>query len=74
MVLRGVSATVSVCDDSSREIAEYPGAVRLNCIDISGREEKFTDGITGRVVVEEREEGPVNQPCSVLELCKRIVE
>jgi len=74
MVLRGVSATVPVCYDSGGEIAEYPRAVRLDRVDISGREEKFTDGIASRVIIEEREESPVNQPCSVLKLCKRVVE
>ena len=74
MVLRGVSATVSVCDDGGGEIAEDPGAVRLNCIDICRGEEKLANGIAGGVIVKEREEGPVDQPCSVLELRERVVE
>jgi hypothetical protein len=74
VVLRGVSATVSVRDDGSGEIPEDPGTVCLNCVDICGREEELADGVTGRIIVEEREEGPVDQPCSMLELRKRIIE
>jgi len=43
-------------------------------IDIGWGEEELAEGITGGLMVEEREETPVNQPGSVLELAKRVVE
>ena len=66
LVLIRVSATVAASDDSGGEIAKDPWAVGLDGVDVCGREEHVSKGFARRLVVEQREERPVNQPGTVL--------
>lgn len=46
----------------------------MNGVDVGGAEEEVEEGVAGGVAVEEREEGPVDEPCAVLQLRKWVVE
>ena len=69
----GVLRPAAVGDDGNGEVAEDPGGVGLDGVDEAGVEEEVEEGLTGLVVVEEREEGPVDELGAVLELGKRVV-
>jgi hypothetical protein len=73
LVLTRIALAASVGDDGCCEVAEDPWAGSLNGIDECGGEGEFDEGVAGGVVVEEGEERPVDQPCSVLELGERVV-
>lgn len=66
--------TVAVGDDGGGEVAQDPGAAGLDGVDVGGGEEKVGQDIASRVVVEEGEQRPVDQPGAVLELTQRVVE
>ena len=66
LVLVGVTVAVAVCDDGGGEIAQDPGAVCLDRVDVGGREEHLREGVFGGLIVEEGEQGPVNQPGAVV--------
>ena len=74
LVLSGVSCAVSVGDDSCCEVSEDPRAGGLNRVYEWCGEEEFANGVTASLVVEEREQSPVNEPCSVGELCEWVAE
>ena len=74
LVLIRVAALVAVCDDGGGEVAQDPGAVGLDGVDVRGREEHVGEALAGGLVVEEGEQRPVDQPCAVLQLCEGVVE
>ena len=74
LVLSGVACTAAVGDNCCSEVSENPGACGLDGIDEGRREEDITDCVSCRLVVEEGEESPVNEPCAVSKLCERIGE
>lgn len=55
-----VPAAVAVRDDGGGEVAQDPGAVGLDGVDVGGGEEELTEGVARWLVVEEGEEGPVD--------------
>lgn len=69
----GVLCAAAVGDDGDGEVAEDPGRVGLDGVDEAGVEEEVEEGLTGLVVVEEGEEGPVDELGAVLELGKGVV-
>ena len=69
-----VAAAVAVRDDGGGEVAQDPGAVGLDGVDVGGGEEELAEGVAGGLVVEEGEERPVDQPGAVLELRQRVAE
>ncbi len=74
LVQTRVPAAVSVRDDGGGEVAQDPGAIGLNGIDVWGGEEEFAEGVASGFVIEEWEEGPMDQPRTVLQLGQGIVE
>jgi hypothetical protein len=74
LVLVRVPAAAAAGDDGGDEVAQDPGAVCLDGVDVGGGEEHVGEGLARGFVVEEGEEHPVNQPGAVLELCERVVE
>jgi hypothetical protein len=74
LVLVRVAALIPVCDDGGDEVAQDPRAVCLDGVDEGGRVEHLSEGLARGLVVEEREERPVDQPCAVLQLCEGVVE
>lgn len=64
----------SVGDDGGGQVSEDPGARCLDGVDVGGGEEEVCKDVTGGIMVEEREETPVDQPCAAGELGKRVVE
>ena len=56
LVLVGVAVAVAVSDDGGGEVAQDPGAVCLDRVDVGGREEHLGEGIFGRLIVEEGEQ------------------
>lgn len=74
LVLVRVAALIPVCDDSGSEVAQDPWAVCLDGVDVGGGEEHVGEGLAGGLMVKEREQRPVDQPCAVLELCEGVVE
>jgi hypothetical protein len=74
LVLVRVAALAAVGDNGGGEVAQDPGAVGLDGVDVRGREEHVGEGLTGGLVVEEGEQRPVDQPCAVLQLCEGVVE
>lgn len=74
LVLSCVSRAATVGDYGCSEVAEDPGAGGLDCVDKGGREEELADCVPCRLVVEEGEECPMDEPGAVGELCQRVVE
>ena len=74
LVLIRVAAPVAAGDDGGGQVAQDPRAVCLDGVDVGGGEEHFGEGFAGGLVVEEREERPVDQPGAVLQLGERVVE
>jgi hypothetical protein len=73
LVLSGVTVAVAIRNHSGGQVTEDPWARCLDSVDESGGEEELDERVAGGVVVEEGEKSPVNQPCPVLELGKRVV-
>lgn len=69
-----VASAAAAGDNGSGEVSQDPGAGGLNGVDVGGAEEKVEKGVAGGVAVEEGEEGPVDKPCAMLQLRKRVVE
>ncbi len=69
-----VAAAVAVRDDGGGEVAQDPGAVGLDGVDVGRGEEEVAEGVARGLVVEEGEERPVDQPGAVLQLRERVVE
>lgn len=67
-----VTAGVPGGDDGGSEVAEDPGAVGLDCVDVGGLEQGVGDFFAGLLVVEKREERPVDQPGALLQLGERV--
>jgi len=74
LVLAGVAGSASVGDDCSSQVSKNPRACSLDGVDERSGEKEFADCIFGRFVVKEWEESPVDEPCSVGELCERVGE
>jgi hypothetical protein len=74
LVLARVSRAATASDDGSSQVSQDPRAAGLYTVDEGWAEEEIEDLIPSAVVVEEREKSPVNQPGTVVELGKRIVE
>ena len=74
LVLVRVAGAAAAGDDGSGEVAQDPGAVCLDGVDVGGGEEHVGEGLAGGLVVEEGEEGPVDQPGAVLQLGEGVVE
>ena len=74
LVLIGVARLAAVGDDGGGEVAQYPGAVCLDGVDVGGGEEHVGQALAGGLVVEEGEQGPVDQPGAVLQLGEGVVE
>jgi len=60
--------------DCGGEVAEDPGGGSLDGVYVGGGEEEFAEGFASIFGVEEGEEGPVDEPRSVVELDCRIGE
>lgn len=73
-VVAGGAGAAARGDDGGDEVAQDPGAGRLDRVDVGRREEHVEDGLAGGVVVEEGEEGPVDEHGAVVELGARVAE
>jgi hypothetical protein len=74
LVLVRVAGAVAAGDDGGGQVAQDPRAVGLDGVDVGGREEHVGQRLAGAVVVEQREQRPVDQPGAVLQLRQRVVE
>lgn len=74
LVLVRVAALVAAGDDGGGQVAQDPGAICLDGVDVGGGEEHFGEGLAGGLVVKEGEQRPVQQPGAVLQLCEGVVE
>lgn len=74
LVLTSIACAAAVRDYCCCEVSEDPRAGSLNGIDEWGGKEQLANGVARWLVVEEREQSPVDQPCSVGELRKWVVE
>ena len=74
LICTGIFAPISIGDYSGCEVSQDPGAVRLNGVDEGWREEHFGKALPSGLIVEEREEAPVDKPSAMLKLRQRVVE
>ena len=74
LVLARVAAAAAVRDDRGGQVAQHPGAVGLDGVDEGRLEEQVGERLARGLVVEEGEEGPVDEPGAVLQLRERVVE
>lgn len=74
LILAGVARAAAVGDDGCSQVSEDPWAGSLDGVDECWGEEKIADDIASRFVVEEGEQCPVDEPCSVVKLSERVAE
>lgn len=58
--------SVAPSDNSNCEISKDPGTGRLNSVDIGRGKEEVDEGVSRRVMVEERKQSPMQEPCAVM--------
>lgn len=69
-----VASATTAGDNGSNQVSQDPGARGLDGVDVGSGEEHVQDGFPGTLPVEEREKGPVEKHCSVVELSTGVVE
>lgn len=74
LMLARIPCSAATGNDRSGQISQDPGTASLDSVDKRWAEEEVEDLVTGRVVVEEREQSPVNEPRSVVKLSQGVVE
>lgn len=74
LVLVRVAGAAAAGNDGGGQVAQDPGAVCLDGVDVGGGEEHVGQGLAGGLVVEEGEQRPVDQPGAVLQLGEGVVE
>lgn len=74
LVGSSVACAAATGDDNDGQVTQDPRARGLDSVDVVGREEHLEQGLARVLVVEQRKQGPVGEPCPVLELRQRVVE
>ena len=74
LVLTGVLRPAPVRNDGSGKISQNPGTVGLNSVDEGWGEVEVGQNVSGGLVIEKGEQGPVDQPGAMLKLGERVVE
>lgn len=69
-----VAGAAAAGDDGGDQVAQCPRARGLDGVDVGGGEEEVEEGVAGGVAVEEGEQGPVDEPCALLQLGEGVVE